>query len=1025
MAQDQFARLKIQVDINTEQVTIFGGEVVSVQGQLRLLRREITNLQDPLNAAFDPKKVEIMNRAIQQLEQQLEVSKARSRELFGTLSLLPGAAGAFFGQIQQGVVALRAFTQVGFKGFLDDIKSLFGGISGSNFANIINEKALNRQQARQETASKYGDTIGTTANIGGTVAGLTALSVATEKQQKAISAAAASNLEFRKISTTLTEVTNAQTGAFERMSMVAKISVKEGMSFKTVLVSMTEAEILAASKLGTLNTAVTSLEGRAAGATAGVVVLTDAEIAEAAAAQGAATATGTFAAVLGGLGEAALIVIGILGTLAAAFAGALLLNASGFIQKIVEMGDAIRNWVVGAREMEGDIKKIGDLIEDNITVLDLDIAANKRSQEEKIANLKKSNASEREIRSAQLEFVKDNLKKTEEALRNAKGYIIDNRTGAVITPEEADKLDKKYVQKFKGNTDLAFQAAEKEYGVAGVRPDAEKLKKIQEDAANQQTDLEARVSDLKTEIASKTNEKLALINEQYRQAALRNIDARIEAEIKKENTSKDNLINLYNERNNIVDQINKNTILLDEEKNQRDQQNRKKAFEAALDDQIRHAQNMVNLHKRETETLSKDSKEFFQSEKDLAQAEYDKSYLEAQKSEHDKEDLILNAEAKLRKSLKDILEKENNAEINKQQTKLNSLLKNSSSYFDAQRELEMARYKKQQDDYKGNAQMLELLEKEHQRNMLNIGFAQQKERADTEEKHAETLKFIDANYFAAKKTAAYSEYVAERQDAEIGSEQEIKAKEAYTERMVQIKQEEIERKHQIALTEVQWAMDIGGILVSLANTYAKGNKDIQHLALAIQSAAQIAKIIIDANTGIAAATASAAPFLANPITAAPAAAQLATVTSLVKTSEYIAIAGVIAATAAGFAQIDGAGGGGSSSGGDTINRGKNYGSGGYIDGPLHSQGGVPAVLEGGEAVMTRGAVTMFAPLLSMLNQAGGGTSFSQAAVGQAKWDNPKSPNNPTEAQVIKTYIVENELTSIQEKQARMKSLSTL
>ena len=105
--------------------------------------------------------------------------------------------------------------------------------------------------------------------------------------------------------------------------------------------------------------------------------------------------------------------------------------------------------------------------------------------------------------------------------------------------------------------------------------------------------------------------------------------------------------------------------------------------------------------------------------------------------------------------------------------------------------------------------------------------------------------------------------------------------------------------------------------------------------------------------------------------------------------------------------------------------GKNYASGGMINGADHSQGGVNINAQGGEAVMTRGAVTMFQPLLSMMNQMGGGTAFSGAVAGQAKWDNPKSPGSPTEPQIIKTYVVQSDLTSAQQRQARLKSLSTL
>ena len=97
-----------------------------------------------------------------------------------------------------------------------------------------------------------------------------------------------------------------------------------------------------------------------------------------------------------------------------------------------------------------------------------------------------------------------------------------------------------------------------------------------------------------------------------------------------------------------------------------------------------------------------------------------------------------------------------------------------------------------------------------------------------------------------------------------------------------------------------------------------------------------------------------------------------------------------------------------------------------INGPSHLQGGVNINAQGGEAVMTRGAVTMFGPLLSHLNQVGGGTPFNKAVYGMARQDNPKTPGNPNhEQQVIKTYVVASELNSIQHKQARLKDLSTL
>ena len=119
---------------------------------------------------------------------------------------------------------------------------------------------------------------------------------------------------------------------------------------------------------------------------------------------------------------------------------------------------------------------------------------------------------------------------------------------------------------------------------------------------------------------------------------------------------------------------------------------------------------------------------------------------------------------------------------------------------------------------------------------------------------------------------------------------------------------------------------------------------------------------------------------------------------------------------------------GAGASGETVpTAGKNYGKGGIIEGPSHSSaaGGTIINAEGGEAVMTKGAVTAFRPLLSMLNQMGGGTSFGGGVVGQGPYDNPETADKSMEPQIIKTYIVERDLTSIQERQARLKSLSTL
>ena len=105
---------------------------------------------------------------------------------------------------------------------------------------------------------------------------------------------------------------------------------------------------------------------------------------------------------------------------------------------------------------------------------------------------------------------------------------------------------------------------------------------------------------------------------------------------------------------------------------------------------------------------------------------------------------------------------------------------------------------------------------------------------------------------------------------------------------------------------------------------------------------------------------------------------------------------------------------------------RGYARGGMIDGPRHAQGGTIIEAEGGEAVMTRGAVSMFRPILSMMNEAGGGTSFNKNLMVTAN-DAPLTtkPAEQMAPTILKTYVVSNELTTEQEKLARLKNLSTL
>lgn len=216
-------------------------------------------------------------------------------------------------------------------------------------------------------------------------------------------------------------------------------------------------------------------------------------------------------------------------------------------------------------------------------------------------------------------------------------------------------------------------------------------------------------------------------------------------------------------------------------------------------------------------------------------------------------------------------------------------------------------------------------------------------------------------------------------------------------------------------------LDIVGQFGGFLQQIAGKNKGLAKAGLIVEQAAGVAKIIV--NT----AAANAKAVAASPLTGGMPWVAINTATAA------LSIGSAIAATVKGIRQIDasdsgGAGGGGDTGGGQAsaANLGQNYADGGMIGGRRHAQGGTMIEAEQGEAIMTRGAVSMFKPLLSLMNQAGGGVSFAPSLL-TTRMDNPvvEDVSQQQQPPIFKTYVVEQELTNAQQRQARLKDLSTL
>jgi hypothetical protein len=210
--------------------------------------------------------------------------------------------------------------------------------------------------------------------------------------------------------------------------------------------------------------------------------------------------------------------------------------------------------------------------------------------------------------------------------------------------------------------------------------------------------------------------------------------------------------------------------------------------------------------------------------------------------------------------------------------------------------------------------------------------------------------------------------------------------------------------------------DVVGQFGAFLQQIAGKNKGLAKAGLIIEQAAGIAKIVI--NTQVAASKAG----------------YLTPMGIATLVAGALGVATAIAATVKGIRQIDqqdAQGGTGPAPTSATVPpeaKPQGYGDGGMIAGPRHAQGGVLINAEGGEAIMTRGATTLFGPMLSMMNQLGGGKPFAPNSL-VSTYDNPKSsyPSDYLQSpvQIVKTYVVEGELTSAQQRQAKLKALSTI
>lgn len=103
-----------------------------------------------------------------------------------------------------------------------------------------------------------------------------------------------------------------------------------------------------------------------------------------------------------------------------------------------------------------------------------------------------------------------------------------------------------------------------------------------------------------------------------------------------------------------------------------------------------------------------------------------------------------------------------------------------------------------------------------------------------------------------------------------------------------------------------------------------------------------------------------------------------------------------------------------------------FAAGGYVSGPgTGTSDSIPARLSNGESVINARSTAMFGPLLSSLNQAGGGVAFNPAAGGQREGYEFLAAAVAAGMKSVNLHVAVDEVTKVQDRVARIDDISTI
>jgi hypothetical protein len=126
-------KIQVVVDVQSDSVKFATDQTLTLTQQVRLLYKELQKVPE------GTKEWNVLQKRYNDTKDNLDKVNVKSKELFGTLSTLPGPVGDFSAKLQGGIDLLKVFSTFtlkdirnSFRGVAADIAEVFSNLSGGN-----------------------------------------------------------------------------------------------------------------------------------------------------------------------------------------------------------------------------------------------------------------------------------------------------------------------------------------------------------------------------------------------------------------------------------------------------------------------------------------------------------------------------------------------------------------------------------------------------------------------------------------------------------------------------------------------------------------------------------------------------------------------------------------------------------------------------------------------------------------------------------------------------------------------------